>query len=159
MWFAFLAAPEEEETVVESTTGVIEGVWEALGDNGYQTGTALIVATIALVVLRNLKVQPIVTGAVVIGAFWAGWLGFNTITGEDNQLFPGEVQATDLWDVAFTSDLGFLVVVIVACVLAVFLWKKGMDLPSRVVILVGGILGASLIYNIYESFQSTTVST
>lgn len=159
MWFAFLAAPEEEETVVESTTGVIEGVWEALGNNGYQTGTALIVATIALVVLRNLKVNPFITAAVTVGAFWAGWLLFNTLTGEENQLFPGEVQATDLWDVAFTSDLGFLVVVIVACILAVFLWKSGMNLTSRIVILIGGVLGASLIYNIFESFQSTTIST
>ena len=43
--------------------------------------------------------------------------------------------------------------VIVACVAAVFLWRKGTALASRVMLLVGAILGASFLYNLVEAFR------
>ncbi len=94
-----------------------------------------------------------VLAPVGIGAFWAGWLGWNTLTAQDNPLFPGDVSATKLWDVAFTSDTGFLLVVIVACVAAVFLWRKGTAIASRIMLLVGAVLGASFLYNLVEAFR------
>lgn len=124
-----------------------------LGNNGYQTGMALVVATAAIIAMRNVDVHKAVLAPVGIGAFWAGWLGWNTFTAQDNPLFPGDVSATKLWDVAFTSDTGFLLVVIVACAAAIFLWRKGTALTSRIMLLVGAILGASFVYNLVEAFR------
>lgn len=140
---------------VNSASNIFVGFFEAIGNNGYQTGTALIVATLALVAMVNIKTNQIIAGGVAIGAFWAGWLGWNTITDNDNQLFPGDVQATRLWDIAFTSDMGFLFVAAVGCVLAFFLWRTATSLVNRIVLFIGGVLGASLIYNIIESVRDT----
>ncbi|MFK7919433.1 MAG: hypothetical protein AB8G14_15260 [Ilumatobacter sp.] len=155
--------PLDPQPVFDTTKSTGAAVWDvfanvfdALGDNGYQTGTAVIVATAALVVLLNLGTNKFAVGAVVVGAFWAGWLGWNTFTDNDNQLFPGDIQATKLWDVAFTSDIGFLFVAVVSCVLAALLWRTGIGLASRVVVLIGGIMGASLIYNLYESVRAVS---
>jgi len=143
------------ESGVNNATNIFTGFFEAIGNDGYQTGTALIVATFALVIMVNLKTNKFIAGGVSIGAFWAGWLGWNTVTNNDNQLFPGDVQATRLWDLAFASDMGFLFVAVVGCVLAFFLWRKGTSLLNRIILLVGGMVGASLIYNIFESIRST----
>ena len=147
--------PSAVESGVNNATNIFTGFFEAIGNNGYQTGTALITATVALVIMVNLKTNQFIAGGVSIGAFWVGWLGWNTITDNDNQLFPGDVQATRLWDVAFTSDMGFLFVAVVGCILAFFLWRKGASVLSRVLLFVGGVVGASLIYNIIESIRST----
>jgi hypothetical protein len=101
----------------------------------------------------NVGVHRLVLVPVGIGAFWAGWLAWNTFTGEDNQLFPGDVSATKLWDVAFTSDSGFLIVVAVACLAAILLWRKGTALSSKLVMIVGAILGASFLYNLFEAVR------
>jgi hypothetical protein len=156
---ALVAAPasvDGADTATESTSSFINGFVDAIGNNGYQTGTAVIAATIALVAMANIRTNGFIAAGVAAGAFWAGWLGWNSVTGNDNPLFPGDVQATQLWDVAFTSDRGFLFVVIVGSVLAYFLWRKSLSLISRLVLLVGGVLGASLIYNIYESVRATS---
>ncbi len=136
---------------------VVSTVYDNLGSNGYQTGVALVVMTIAVVAMLNIKVNRYLMFPVAIGAFWAGWLGWNTFTGSDQALFPGEVNATKLWDVAFTSDTGFLLVAIVACIAAVFLWRTGTSLGSRVVLLGGAVLGASFLYNLFEAFRTTPV--
>jgi len=150
-------------TAADSTTSpaggisdVVTGLFSALGNNGYQTGTAVIVATVALIALINLGTHRVAIAAVTLGAFWFGWLAWNTVTSTDNQLFPGNVQATKLWDIAFTSDIGFLVVVLVSCVIAALLWRNGVNMASRLIMLVGGVLGASLIYNLYESIAANT---
>lgn len=143
------------ESGVNNATNIFTGFFEAIGNNGYQTGTALIALTVVLVIMVNLKTNNIIAAGVSIGAFWAGWLGWNTVTDNDNQLFPGDVQSTRLWDVAFTSDMGFLFVAAVGCVLAFFLWRKGTSTLNRVLLFVGGILGASLLYNIFESIRAT----
>ncbi|HWL44135.1 MAG TPA: hypothetical protein VNQ73_14435 [Ilumatobacter sp.] len=146
-----LAAPPVTSA---STIGdVIETMIENLADNGYQTGAALVVATVAVVAMLNLKVHRLVLFPVGVGAFWAGWLGWNTITGDNHSLFPGDVQATKLWDVAFASDTGFLLVVGVACIAAVFLWKTGANMLNRVVLIAGAVLGASFLYNLVEAFR------
>jgi hypothetical protein len=156
--------PPTTDSVVDSTasadTGfassiadLVSSVIDNLGNNGYQTGLALVVATAAIIAMLNLDVHKAVIVPVGIGAFWAGWLGWNTFTAQDNPLFPGDVSATKLWDVAFTSDTGFLLVVIVACVAAVFLWRKSAALVSRIMLLVGAILGASFVYNLVEAFR------
>lgn len=157
------SVPLDPEPVFDTSKSTGAAVWDvftnvfdALGANGYQTGTAVIVATVALVVLLNLGTNKFATGGVVVGAFWAGWLGWNTFTDNDNQLFPGDIQATKLWDVAFTSDIGFLFVAIVSCALAALLWRTGISLASRVIVLIGGVMGASLLYNLYESVQSVS---
>lgn len=136
-----------------SVSDLVTSVVDNLGNNGYQTGVALVVATAAIIAMLNLEVHKAVLVPVGIGAFWAGWLGWNTVTAQDNQLFPGDVSATKLWDVAFTGDTGFLLVVIVACVAAVFLWRKGTALASRIMLLVGAVLGASFLYNLVEAFR------
>lgn len=139
---------------VRSTLGeVITEVIENLGDNSYQTGVALVVTTIAVVAMTNIKVHRLVLIPVGIGAFWFGWLGWNTVTGDDTPLFPGDVTATKIWDVAFTSGRGFLIAVGVGCIAAVFLWRKGVSLWSRIVMLAGAVLGASFIYNLVESVR------
>lgn len=137
-----------------STIGdVVETMIENLADNGYQTGVALVVATIAVVAMLNLKVHRLVLVPVGIGAFWAGWLGWNTFTGDDHPLFPGDIQATKLWDIAFASDTGFLLVVGVACIAAVFLWRTGASMLNRAVLIAGAVLGASFLYNLVEAFR------
>jgi len=133
--------------------GVISAVWDNVTNNGYQTGVALVAATIAVVAMLNIGVHRVVLAPVALGAFWAGWLGWNTFTGQDNPLFPGDVESTKLWDVAFTNDRGFLVVVIVACLAAVFLWRKSTDLASRIMLLTGAVLGASFVYNLFEALR------
>jgi hypothetical protein len=138
----------------ESTIAdVISSMWDNLGNDGYQTGFALIAATIAIVGMLNIKVHKAVVGPVAIGAFWAGWLAYNTFTAQENPLFPGDVSATKLWDVAFTDDTGFLLVVIVACVAAIFLWRKGTALGGKVILIVGAVLGASFLYNLVEAVR------
>jgi hypothetical protein len=144
-----------DTSVAESTSSFLSGFFDAIGNNGYQTGTAAIAATIALVAMANIRTNGFIAAGVAAGAFWAGWLGWNSVTGNDNALFSGDVQATQLWDVAFTSDRGFLFVAIVGCVLAYFLWRKSLSLVTRLVLFVGGILGASLLYNVYESLRAT----
>jgi hypothetical protein len=130
-------------------------VWDNLTNNGYQTATALIVATVAIVALLNIRAKMYVLIPVAIGAFWAGWLGWNTFTRQSNPLFPGDVQALELWDVAFQSDMSFLAVVIVACVAAVFVWRKSVTGVGKIAIMVGVVLGASFVYNIVQSVRSS----
>jgi hypothetical protein len=148
-----VAPAGEGAGIASSIADVIGGVIDNLGNNGYQTGVALVVATAAVVAMLNLDVHKAVLAPVGIGAFWAGWLGWNTFTAQDNPLFPGDVSATKLWDVALAGDTGFLIVVIVACVAAIFLWRKGTALASRVWLLVGAVLGASFLYNLLEAFR------
>ncbi len=136
-----------------SVTDLVSAVIDNLGNNGYQTGMALVVATAAIIAMLNLEVHKAVLFPVGVGAFWAGWLGWNTVTAQNNPLFPGDVSSTKLWDVAFTGDTGFLLVVMVACVAAVFLWRKGTAMASRIMLLVGAILGASFVYNLVEAFR------
>ncbi|HEX6657325.1 MAG TPA: hypothetical protein VF065_04535 [Ilumatobacter sp.] len=132
---------------------VISTVADNLGNNVYQTGLSLVVATAAIVAMLNVGVHRMVLVPVGIGAFWAGWLGWNTFTGQNNPLFPGDVSATKLWDVAFTSESGFLIVVVVACVAAILLWRKGTALSSKLVMIAGAILGASFLYNLFEAVR------
>jgi hypothetical protein len=129
-------------------------MWDNLGNNGYQTGTALIVATVAVVALVNIKASTYVWIPVAIGAFWAGWLGWNTFTRQNNPLFPGDVQALELWDIAFQSDMSFLVVVIVACVAAVLVWRQSVTGIGKIAVVIGVILGASFVYNVVQSVRS-----
>jgi hypothetical protein len=136
-----------------SVADVIRTVIENLGNNVYQTGFAMILATFAIVAMINVGVHRLILIPVGIGAFWAGWLGWNTITGDNNPLFPGDVSATKLWDVAFTSESGFLMVVVVACVAAILLWRKGTALTSKLVLLAGAVLGASFLYNLVEAVR------
>jgi hypothetical protein len=145
--------PDDGAGFVSSFADVIGAVIDNLGNNGYQTGIALVVATAAVIAMLNIEVHRAVIVPVSIGAFWAGWLGWNTLSAQDNPLFPGDVSATKLWDVAFAGDTGFLLVVIVACVAAVFLWKKNTALASRLWLLLGAVLGASFVYNLVEAVR------
>lgn len=147
------AAPAGGSGLVSSITDVVTAVFDNLGNNGYQTGIALVAATAAVIAMLNTDVHRAIIVPVSIGAFWAGWLGFNTLTGQNNPLFPGDVSATKLWDVAFAGDMGFLLFAVVACVFAVFLWKKSTALASRVWLLVGAVLGASFVYNLVEAVR------
>ena len=133
----------------------IHAVWDHLGNNGYQTGTALIIATIAIVALINIKASLYVLVPVAIGAFWAGWLGWNTFTGNSNPLFTGHSPALGLWDIAFQSDMSFLLVVIVACAAAVLVWRRTIGGVGKIVIIVGVALGASFVYNIVQSIRAS----
>ena len=56
--------------------------------------------------VRSLGGEPRLSSLIFLnGAFWFGWLGWNTFTGQDNQLFPGDVSATKLWDVGTDDGL------------------------------------------------------
>ncbi len=136
-----------------SLADVVTSVIDNLGNNGYQTGIALVLATAAVIAMINIAVHKAIIAPVAIGAFWAGWLGWNTVTAQDNPLFPGDVSATKLWDVAFAGDTGFLLVVMVSCVAAVFLWRKSTALASRLWLLLGAVLGASFLYNLVEAVR------
>lgn len=153
------APPDADEVdspsrdVASSISDVIGAVFDNLGDNGYQTGVALIVMTAAIIAMINLKVHNAVLIPVAIGSFWFGWLVWNTVTAQNNPLFPGDVSATKLWDVGLRGDAGFLLVAIVACIAAVFLWRKGTPLQSRLLLLLGAAFGASFIYNLFEAVR------
>jgi len=149
------AQPSEGSGLASSLADVISSVVDNLGNNGYQTGIALVVATAAVIAMINIDVHKAIIVPVAIGAFWAGWLGWNTLTAQDNPLFPGDVSATKLWDVAFAGDMGFLIVVIVSCVAAVFLWRKSTALAGRLWLLLGAVLGASFLYNLVEAVRVT----
>lgn len=137
------------------TGSTISTMWDNLTNNGYQTATALIVATVAIVALVNIKAKLYVSIPVTIGAFWAGWLAYNTFTRQSNPLFPGNVQALELWDIAFQGEMSFLAVVIVACAAAILVWRKSIGGVGKVAIVVGVILGASFVYNIVQSVRSS----
>jgi hypothetical protein len=145
------ATPTDEPATLSD---LVSTMWDNLGNNGYQTGTALIVATVAVVALINIKASLYVMIPVAIGAFWAGWLAFNTFTRESNPLFPGDVQALELWDIAFQSDMSFLAVVIVACVAAALVWRRSVSALGKVAIVLGVVLGASFVYNVVQSVRS-----
>jgi hypothetical protein len=148
--------PGEPGSETGTTLGDLIGtMWDNLGENGYQTGTAVIFATVAIVALVNIKAKPYISIPVAIGAFWAGWLAWNTFTRQSNPLFPGDVQALELWDVAFQSDTAFLGVVIVACVAAVFVWRKAVGGIGKVAVVLGVVLGASFVYNVVQSVRGT----
>lgn len=147
------AVPSTGNGFVTSTIDVIGSIVDNLGHNGYQTGVALVAATAAVIAMLNLAVHRAIIVPVAVGAFWAGWLGWNTLTGQANPLFPGDVSATKLWDVALAGDSGFLIVVSVACVAAFFLWRKGTALASRLWLLLGAVLGASFLYNLVEAVR------
>jgi hypothetical protein len=136
-----------------SVWDVVTGTIENLGNNGYQTGMAIVVTTIAVIAMINISAPKWIIPAVGIGAFWAGWLGWNTLSGQDNPLFPGDVEAVKLWDVALAGDRGFLIAVAVACVAAVFVWRSGIALTSRLMLLFGAVLGASFLYNLVEAVR------
>mgnify|MGYP001817485590 FL=1 len=157
---AIVSAPPTTEPPPPTETGfgssvadVVSAVIDNLGNNGYQTGVSLLVATVAVVAMLNLKVNIWIIVPVAIGAFWAGWLGYNTVTGQDNPLFPSNVDSTKLWDVAFTGDNGFLLVAAVACVAAIFLWRSALGLAGRLWLLLGAVLGASFLYNLVEAVR------
>jgi hypothetical protein len=147
------AVARSDQGFTSSVADVVRAVIDNLGNNGYQTGFAIIFMTAAIIAMLNLDVHRAVLVPVGIGAFWAGWLTWNTLTAQNNPLFPGDVSATKLWDVGLTGDTGFLIVVIVACVAAVFLWRKSAALASRIMLLVGAILGASFLYNLVEAVR------
>jgi hypothetical protein len=144
---ALLAAPPDGQS---STTlsEIISGTWDNLGNNGYQTGISLLVATLVVVALRNAQVNALVLVPVAIGAFWAGWLGWNTFTGEDNPLFPGDLQTLDLFDVATESATTFLVVAIGLTVVLAVAWKPKIGLFTKVAVLISAFLAANFIYNL-----------
>lgn len=148
-----ITSPSGERGLAAATADVLGEIVENLGNNGYQTGIALVAATAAVIAMVNLAVHRAVIVPVAIGAFWAGWLGWNTLTAQDNPLFPGDVSSTKLWDVALAGDNGFLIVVTVACVAAFFLWRKGTALTSRLWLLLGAVLGASFVYNLVEAVR------
>ncbi len=150
-----VGAQIDDDAPGRTLTDVISEIWDNLGSNGYQTGVAFAVATVALVVMLNARVKPYVVIPVTIGAFWAGWLGWNTFTGQDNPLFPGEVSPTKLWDAAFNNGTGFLIAVIVVCVSWVLFWRKGVPMASRIWLIVGSLLGASFVYSLIESVRDS----
>ncbi len=147
--------PFGDDGLASRIADVVSDVVDNLGTNGYQTGVALVVATVAVVALINAGVRALILVPTAIGAFWVGWLGWNTLTGDDNPLFPGDIEATKLWDVAVADDNGFLIVAGVACVAAVFLWRKGLSLGARIGLLAGAVLGASFLYNLYDAIRTT----
>ena len=147
--------PGEPDDEAGSLSNLITTMWDNLGNNGYQTGTALVAATVAVIALADIKAKPYITIPVAIGAFWAGWLAWNTLTRNSNPLFPGDVQALELWDVAFQNDRSFLAVVSVACVAAALVWRKSVNAVGKIAIVVGVILGASFVYNVVQSVRST----
>ena len=146
------SVPGEPGNDAGSTIGE---VWDNLTNNGYQTATALIVATVAIVALVNIRAKLYISIPVAVGAFWAGWLGWNTFTRQSNPLFPGDVQALELWDIVFQSDMSFLAVVVVVCAAAVLVWRKSVGGVGKIAIAVGVVLGASFVYNIYQSVRSS----
>lgn len=147
------SAPATDGGFVDGTIDVVGAMIDHLGNNGYQTGLSLLAATAAVIAMLNGGVHRAVVAPVAIGAFWAGWLGWNTFSGQDHPLFPGDLDATKLWDVALAGDSGFLIVAVVACVAAFFLWRRGTSMASRLWLLLGAILGASFVYNLVEAIR------
>ncbi len=131
-------------------------VIDTLVSHGYQTGVAAIVTAIAVVAMVNSGTHRLVTVITGVGAFWAGWLGWNSITGDRTPLFPGEISTINLWDVAIGSPVGFMIVAVAASITAVFLWRSRVNLPSRILLIVSATLGASFVYNVFEAFRTNS---
>lgn len=146
----------EAQGIVPSIRDVVVDVWDNLGENGYQTGVSLIAATIAVIIMRNLKVKNYIQAPVTAGAFWAGWLLWNTVAGENNPLFPGDISATKIWDVALSDQWGFLTAVAAGCIAAIALWRSSQSNAIRAVLITGTVFGASLVYNLVESVRITS---
>ena len=146
---------DEELGIVPSIWDVIVEVWDNLGENGYQTGTSLIFATVSVIIMRSLKVSMWIMIPVAVGAFWAGWLLWNTLTGQENPLFPGDISAIKIWDVALDDQWGFLIAVIAGCIAAVALWRSSQSNLTRLILITGTVFGASLVYNLVESVRIT----
>jgi len=140
--------------LIRSIVDVVGAMIDHLGANGYQTGVALLAGTIAVIAMLDAKVHRAMLVPVTVGAFWAGWLGWNTVSGNDQPLFPGDVRATKIWDVAFAGDRGFLIVAVVGCVAAFFLWRRGTSLAGRLWLLLGAVLGASFLYHLVEAIRT-----
>jgi hypothetical protein len=140
--------------LVRSVIDVVAAMADHLGANGYQTGVALLAGTVAVIAMLDAKVHRAMVPPVTVGAFWAGWLGWNTVSGNDQPLFPGDVRATKIWDVAFAGDQGFLIVAIVGCIAAFFLWRRGTSLAGRLWLLLGAVLGASFLYHLVEAIRT-----
>ncbi len=147
---------DDELGIVPSIRDVIVEVWDNLGENGYQTGVSLIFATVSVIIMRNLKVANWILGPVAVGAFWAGWLLWNTLTGQENPLFPGDISAIQIWDVALDDQWGFLTAVAAGCVAAVALWRSSQSNATRAILVTGTVFGASLVYNLVESIRITS---
>jgi hypothetical protein len=143
---AFVATPVGGST--STVADVLSETWDNLGVNGYQTGTALLVATLVVVALRNAEVSTLVLIPVGIGAFWAGWLGWNSFTGEDNPLFPSDLETLDLVDVATESSNAFLVVAITLTVVLAVVWKPKIGLITKIAVLISAFLAANFFYNL-----------
>jgi hypothetical protein len=100
-------APARPTTVGSTVADVISTVIDNLGNN-VTDRLALVIATAAIVAMLNVGVHRLVLVPVGIGAFWAGWLGWNVHR-------PGPThcsrrrQRHQAVDVAFTSDSGFLI--------------------------------------------------
>ena len=56
---------------------------------------------------------------------------------------------------AFSSGTGFLVFAIVAGLSLIWLWRAGIGLGTRVLLVGGFILGASFVYNLWEALQAS----
>lgn len=137
---------------LSNADNVVGEVWDNLTNNGYQTGFALIVATIAVIIMRNLKVKNYILVPVTAGAFWAGWLLWNTVTGQENPLFPGSVSSVKIWDVAIANEWGFFFAAAAGCIAAIALWRSDQNNVVRGVLIAGVFFGASLAYNLFDSF-------
>lgn len=147
-----LATPTDDETTT-TLSEIISGTWDNLGNNGYQTGISLLVATLVVVALRNASVSTLVLVPVAIGAFWGGWLGWNTFTGEDNPLFPGDLETLNLIDVATESATAFLVVAISLTVVLAVAWKPKVGLLTKIAVLLSAFLAANFVYNLLIALE------
>ena len=140
--------------LVPSVRDVISGTWDNLWSNGYQLSSAVIAATIAFIMLRTVKVQNYISIPVTAGAFWFGWWFWNLASGQTNPLFAGDPDETEIWDVAFRDEWGFLIATVVGCIAAVAMWRQNQNTPTRLVLIAGTFFGASLAYSAFDAVVS-----
>ncbi|MEZ5295980.1 MAG: hypothetical protein R2697_06830 [Ilumatobacteraceae bacterium] len=144
---------DNDQGVFGAIGEVIRGTIDNLGENGYQTGIAIVVTTVAVVAMLNIKAPRWIIAPVAVGAFWAGWLGWNTMTGQNNPLFPGDIDATKLWDVAPRRRRRLPDRRDRRLRRRLFVWRTSMALASRIMLMLGAVLGASFLYNLFEAVR------
>jgi hypothetical protein len=147
----FVQADEGPTIGGQSISKFISDTVENLADGGYQLVWALIGMVIVFGIASSAKIKPWFSIPAAIGGFWAGWLAYGTFRRKGEPLFPGDIQASKLWELIF-QDATAAIFVVMAGALVYYAGKSMKPVP-RAILIIAAIFFASLVYNITRSYE------
>lgn len=125
----------------------LEQTWKNLWHGGYNTAAGVLGFLIVALVLTGLKVNKAISITLGFGGFWAGWLSYNTFFNKpDRELFPGKIQAHNLWDSMFSNPLALIITSTAA--IGTFIFAKSVKLFVKIFLAIAALFAGSLIYNL-----------